>query len=367
MKLVVNNGSKIGRNEPCHCGSGLKYKKCCWEAEQAQKINESLGKQDKPFEFDPVTTRMEMQAMMGQIGKIMQEKDMSVEDANKYFVGRHMDEIASDVRSLKQSPREQAEDIAYQAHSAKTPKQSILLAQKAIELDPNCCEAYLILEQELSTNPLQSIHYYDKAIAAATNTLGENFFEEHVGHFWGLHETRPFMRAQFFKAQSLWELARQSEAIDLCWELLKLNPNDNQGVRYVLFDYILTDNRLADIEKLLKKFNDDGSAHWEYNLALYFFKKFGPESEKTIDQIKIAVNSNPFIEKYLTGKLKEPKESPSSYSLGSKEEAICYVDDSALPWANTLYAIEWLSSLKFDEKTPNARKKKTKTKEIYDS
>ncbi|MFW2167769.1 SEC-C metal-binding domain-containing protein [Enterobacter cloacae complex sp.6722794] len=20
---------KLGRNEPCHCGSGIKYKKCC--------------------------------------------------------------------------------------------------------------------------------------------------------------------------------------------------------------------------------------------------------------------------------------------------------------------------------------------------
>jgi uncharacterized protein YecA (UPF0149 family) len=22
-------GAKIGRNDPCHCGSGKKYKKCC--------------------------------------------------------------------------------------------------------------------------------------------------------------------------------------------------------------------------------------------------------------------------------------------------------------------------------------------------
>lgn len=26
---VVNAGSKIGRNDPCPCGSGKKYKKCC--------------------------------------------------------------------------------------------------------------------------------------------------------------------------------------------------------------------------------------------------------------------------------------------------------------------------------------------------
>jgi len=26
---TVNIKKKIGRNEPCPCGSGLKYKKCC--------------------------------------------------------------------------------------------------------------------------------------------------------------------------------------------------------------------------------------------------------------------------------------------------------------------------------------------------
>ena len=28
-KTVVRKGEKIGRNDPCPCGSGLKYKKCC--------------------------------------------------------------------------------------------------------------------------------------------------------------------------------------------------------------------------------------------------------------------------------------------------------------------------------------------------
>lgn len=28
-QLVAKNAVKIGRNEPCPCGSGLKYKRCC--------------------------------------------------------------------------------------------------------------------------------------------------------------------------------------------------------------------------------------------------------------------------------------------------------------------------------------------------
>ena len=31
-KPVVRDDSKVGRNDPCACGSGKKYKKCCLRA-----------------------------------------------------------------------------------------------------------------------------------------------------------------------------------------------------------------------------------------------------------------------------------------------------------------------------------------------
>ena len=32
-KQPVRSGKKPGRNDPCPCGSGLKYKKCCGKNE----------------------------------------------------------------------------------------------------------------------------------------------------------------------------------------------------------------------------------------------------------------------------------------------------------------------------------------------
>lgn len=29
IKEPIVHGPKIGRNDPCHCGSGQKFKKCC--------------------------------------------------------------------------------------------------------------------------------------------------------------------------------------------------------------------------------------------------------------------------------------------------------------------------------------------------
>lgn len=345
MKLVVNNQTKIGRNDPCHCGSGLKYKKCCLEVDATKRLHESLEEPDGADLPDPALFRLEMNAMMGQIAQIMEKKGLSVDEANKYFVGRHMDDIADEARELPRSKKEQAEDFAYQAHSTTTAKQAILLAQKALELDPDCTEAYLVLEDALATDHVESIEYFKKATAAGERSLGPEFFKENEGHFWGMHQTRPFMRAKFHLAQSLWHVRRQSEAIDHCWELLKLNPNDNQGVRYILFDFLLTDNRLSEVASLMKMFPDDGAAHWEYNKTLYYFKKFGSDAEKSKKQARVAFEANNFIEQYLTGKKQIPKGSPDSYSLGSKEEAMCYLQDSIGAWLTTMPAIEWLKSL----------------------
>jgi preprotein translocase subunit SecA len=31
---IVRSGKKIGLNDPCPCGSGVKFKKCCWRKEK---------------------------------------------------------------------------------------------------------------------------------------------------------------------------------------------------------------------------------------------------------------------------------------------------------------------------------------------
>jgi len=38
-KMLRNNGKKIGRNDPCPCGSGKKYKKCCMNAETPRPVD----------------------------------------------------------------------------------------------------------------------------------------------------------------------------------------------------------------------------------------------------------------------------------------------------------------------------------------
>jgi len=287
----------------------------------------------------------EMQAMMSQIQDIVEGKDLSMDELKNYFTGRTMDEIAAEARGLARSPESLAMDLVYQAHEASTTKKAVHLAEKALDIDPNCAEAFLVLEEHLSEDPLESLDFFDQAVEASERSLGEEFFKENKGMFWGLHETRPYMRAQLYKAQILWELRRQSEAIQTCWRLLELNPNDNQGVRYVLFDYLLTDHRYEDVEKLLSRYQDDAGANWQWNLTLYRFATKGEDDRLAIEQAKKAHQENSYVVEYLTGKSEFPDEIPASYSFGSRDEAICYLADSTPAWLNTPGALIWLKNL----------------------
>ena len=43
---------KIGRNEPCICGSGKKYKRCCLGEERNTVTESSLNLQEEDEKFD---------------------------------------------------------------------------------------------------------------------------------------------------------------------------------------------------------------------------------------------------------------------------------------------------------------------------
>lgn len=42
--IPVRTEKKVGRNEPCPCGSGKKYKRCCWLANERQRENTTKEK-----------------------------------------------------------------------------------------------------------------------------------------------------------------------------------------------------------------------------------------------------------------------------------------------------------------------------------
>jgi hypothetical protein len=76
---------------------------------------------------------------------------------------------------------------------------------------------------------------YQRGIdAALARTIGDP--EQYAPPFWLDLDSRPFMRAVNGKALCLWRLGRVEEARAIFEDMLRWNPNDNQGVRFLLQD-----------------------------------------------------------------------------------------------------------------------------------
>ncbi|MBC4285211.1 tetratricopeptide repeat protein, partial [Klebsiella pneumoniae] len=112
------------------------------------------------------------------------------------------------------------------------------LIRKAIKKSPLCADAYSFYCEISQEPPESKIGNLETALYAASIALGEDF-QEFAGRFWGFVETRPYMRAKAALADALWESGNFYPAMTHCREMLKLNPNDNQGIRHLLTGYYL--------------------------------------------------------------------------------------------------------------------------------
>lgn len=96
---------------------------------------------------------------------------------------------------------------------------------------------------------VQKIAMFEEGIKAGRRTLGPSPFKEDIGSFWGLIETRPFMRALFGLAHTLQDCGRIDEALVHYKQPLRLNPNDNQGVRLVLIPLLMSQDKTKEAYK----------------------------------------------------------------------------------------------------------------------
>jgi len=207
-----------------------------------------------------------------------------------------------------QSPADRAQELVYQAWDVANPGRRAALAWRALEIDPNCVDARLLLAQQAGT-PEQSIVALEDVVELAADALGPAVFARCKGTFWAAHETRPFMRAKFDLAQALWAFGDRTPAVRHAWELIELNECDNQGVRLLLVDWLLRMRDLAGAQALFARFPEDGLAHTHWARALASFLEGGP-GEQADRLARDAMRENPYVLPLLLGRDPLPEISP---------------------------------------------------------
>jgi tetratricopeptide (TPR) repeat protein len=238
---------------------------------------------------------------------------------------------------------EQAQEIMYDAWEETKPARRIALAHKALATSPDCADAYNLLAEEEARTAREALQLYQQGVEAGRRALGDAFMNDpgNVGYFWGVLETRPFMRSMAGVAQTLWEIGRREEAVATYRELLRLNPGDNQGNRYELVDLLLGLGRDAEVEKLLDQYEGDWSAEFAYSEVLLAFRKHGDSraAKKALEQ---ALEVNAYVPDYLTGKKRIPGALPDTITMGGEDEAVSYASGNINHWRKTPGAVDWL-------------------------
>jgi hypothetical protein len=245
-------------------------------------------------------------------------------------------------QAQQDTPLAKAQALIYRAFEEPDEQHRVQLAKDALAICPDCADAYVLLaEHATATSRKDARRLYEQGVAAGERALGAEAFEQDVGHFWGILETRPYMRARLGLAHSLWTAGRRDEAVLHLQDMLRLNPGDNQGVRYTLAGFLLFLDRDDDLSRLLQQYPDEASAGWAYTKALLAFRQHGdtPDARQLLKQAK---KTNKHVPAYLLGEKHPPSQQPAYYSPGDESEALDYIGSFLAAWKATPGAVFWL-------------------------
>lgn len=225
--------------------------------------------------------------------------------------------------------------------SDDAPEQATELLMCAIELDPTNVDAWLKFIQYLQVDRDEYIQLLRQLVSMGERNLGEITFTEDKGHFWGLIETRSYMRARQELARSLMKAGRLEESVVEHEAMLELNSNDNQGMRYGLLTLYLALNQPDKAEQLFQQFDErEFSTVYAWGDILTRFLK--QDLPGALNALQNARRQNRHAQAYFLENRKPPKNLPDAYRPQSKEEAIFAWDIQKLAWQRHPEAQAWL-------------------------
>ena len=248
---------------------------------------------------------------------------------------------------------DRAQEVMFEAWESDSTRQRIALAKKALDISSDCADAWSLLAEDAAKTLPECRDYYEKAVAAGERALGPETFEEDVGEFWGLIETRPYMRARAGLAGILIQLGESSAAADHYRDLLRLCPGDNMGLRYHLVPCLLELGDHAGLQSLLDDFAEEPSASWLYTHLLLKIRLGATDGEK-LSALKAAMDINPYVPKELFRYGSVSRGVPF-YAPGSPDEAQLYADLNFPCWRATKGALTWLAEITKGWKVPRWR------------
>ena len=269
----------------------------------------------------------ETEKIFSQMHKYMEQFDFDNEEQMEKEMKNFIHKLNNNEIEFDDDPKFQSDDLLEEAYNTSSKIKAIKLAKQALEINPENIDAECFIA-DFEENQIKKLNKMETIIEKATQILEKDnmFDKENIGHFWGMIETRPYMRARNRKLTILIDLGRYTDAIKECEELLDLCESDNLGIRYTLIGLYCILEKFEECEKLYEKFNEY-SSFMLFPMAIMYFKK--GDYKKSRKLLKNVQEANPYIIKILKNDIAMIADSDDIeyYAPGSKEEAIIIIND----------------------------------------
>jgi len=211
----------------------------------------------------------------------------------------------------------------------------------AIERDPACAEAYVLLASIERGSPEQALRVLEAGISASEGRQPE--LPEGVP-VWRDHMYRDILRLRFARAEALASLKRFAEAVSAYREILRLDAEDNIGVRHKLVPLLIVDNQVEEAEQLVEAFavgvDEAESAFVRWNRTLIAYARGGAKLANPV--LQAAMEANEYVVEEILYAEPFPDMMPDSYYIGSPEEAMVYAEESQAAWRKVKGVRAWL-------------------------
>lgn len=222
-------------------------------------------------------------------------------------------------------------------------EKEMMAAPEGFEPDSLGIVDQLLQESELERDKKRRIELLEKATNLGRAQLGPEFFKENIGYFWGLIETRPFMRALVNLADAYRQAHMRDKSL-LCYrECLLLCPDDNLGARYILPALLMEVGDFSEALSLIDQYTEEleYSAFLAYSRALCLTALNANESD--IDKaFTLAYKSNTSVPSMLLTDGELPLPDSPYCSSGDQNEAIFYATENRVLWRNISGALQKL-------------------------
>lgn len=109
----------------------------------------------------------------------------------------------------------------------------LFLARRSLRNDPGCIEAHLLLAP-YAPHDYEAHAHLNKAVKTGSQLWTPAAAHDDDFTWWGFAATRPYMRAMAALADLYAEFEDVWSANAIRMRLLAMNPNDNQGIRFLM-------------------------------------------------------------------------------------------------------------------------------------